>query len=117
MVSGNIPLLPPAGRVHRRWAQVSLRHDMHYYRSLVAALRGERIPPPGLLRGVETEPVRQPLSVLGVRRHARMTPEVPPDLRRYLEDDELARPGGESALCTVRPLFRHHRQHLRHLQP
>ena len=50
-------------------------------------------------RGVETEPVRQLVPVLGVQWDGRVLPEVPPDLGRHLEDDELVRPGGEPALA------------------
>src|SRR5579859_6406685 len=82
-------------------------YDRHEYLALPrgqfgvhsAAQRGEQVPPLGLPRGLETEPVRQPFPVLGVQRHARVSPEVPPDLVRNLEDDELVRPGGEPALA------------------
>src|SRR6516225_5757044 len=53
------------------------------------AQRGDQVPPLGLPRGVEAEPVRQPLPVLRIERDARVAPEVPPDLGRDLEDDEL----------------------------
>src|SRR5215471_8700199 len=62
------------------------------------AQRGEQVTPLSLLRGVEAEPVRQPLPAFGVKPDARVAPEVPPDLGRHLEDDELIRPGGEPAL-------------------
>ena len=64
-----------------------------------AAQRGEQVPPLGLSRGVETEPVRQLVPVLGVQWHTRVLPEVPPDLVRDLEDDELVRPCGEPAFA------------------
>src|SRR5262249_61441589 len=54
-----------------------------------AVQRGEQIPPLGLLRGVETEPVRQLIPVLGAKGDAGIAPEMPPDLGRDLEDDEL----------------------------
>lgn len=47
-----------------------------------AAQRGEQIPPLRLLGGAETEPVRQPLPVLGVQPHAR----VPPKCRLIFAD-------------------------------
>src|SRR6516165_7869215 len=68
-----------------------------------AAQRGEQVPPLGLPRGLETEPVRQLVPVLGVQWHARVLPEVPPDLVRHLEDDELVRPGGEPAFAPELP--------------
>ena len=46
----------------------------------------------------EPEPVGHPVPVLGVHRHCRVAPEVPPDLGRYLEHDELVGPGREPAL-------------------
>ena len=49
-----------------------------------AAQRGQRVPSLGLLRGLETAPVRQLVPVRGVQRHARGPPEVPPDLVRHL---------------------------------
>ena len=63
------------------------------------AHRGEQIPPLGLLSRVEAEPAGQPVPVLGVQRHGRVAPEVPPELGRHLEDDEFAGPGGELALA------------------
>jgi hypothetical protein len=62
------------------------------------AQRGKQIPPFRLVRGVHAEPGRQPVPVLGVQWHDGMPPEMPPDLGRHLEDDELVRPGGEPAL-------------------
>jgi hypothetical protein len=62
--------------------------------------RGQQVPPLGLLRGVEAEPVRQALPVLGIKPDAGVAPEVPPDLSRHLEHDELIRPGGEPALTS-----------------
>src|SRR5215470_2181518 len=68
-----------------------------------AAQRGEQVPPLGFPRGLETEPVRQLVPVLGVQWHARVLPEVPADLVRHLEDDELVRPGGEPAFAPELP--------------
>jgi hypothetical protein len=65
--------------------------------------RAEQVPPFGLARGVEAEPVRQPVPVLGVERDGRVAPEVPPDLGRHLEDDELIGPGREPALSPELP--------------
>ena len=65
--------------------------------------RAEQIPPLGLAGGVEAEPVRQPIPVLGVQRDGRVPPEMPPDLGRHLEDDELIGPGREPALSTELP--------------
>src|SRR5690242_15007460 len=48
------------------------------------AQRGQQVPPFGLVRGVETEPGRQPVPVLGIPRHGRVAPKVPPDLGRHL---------------------------------
>src|SRR5215469_18714487 len=50
------------------------------------------------MRGVEAEPVWQPLPALGIKPDAGVTPKVPPDLGRHLEHYELIRPGGEPAL-------------------
>src|SRR5262249_59692302 len=60
--------------------------------------RGTQLPPFGLLSGVKAEAARQPIPVLGIERDARVPPEMPPDLGRHLEDDELIRPGREPAL-------------------
>src|SRR5262245_8209903 len=89
----------------------SVDHDRDEYLTLPwgqlaghgAAQRGEQAPPLGLPRGFEPEPVRQPVPVLGVQRHGRMPPEVPPDLVRYLQDDVFVCPGGEPALAPELP--------------
>src|SRR5262249_9846063 len=62
--------------------------------------RPRRAPPLSLLRRVEAEPVRQPLPALRIKPDAGVTPEVPPDLGRHLEHDELISPGGEPALTS-----------------
>src|SRR5258706_2944885 len=55
-------------------------------------------PPLSLVHWVHPEPNRQPVPVLGFQRDGRVPPEVPPDLRRHLEDHEFVSPRGESAL-------------------
>src|SRR5262249_44861620 len=62
-----------------------------------------QVPPFGLLRRVKAKPARQPVPSLRIERDARVTPEVPPDLGRHLEDDELICPGREPALTPELP--------------
>jgi hypothetical protein len=89
----------------------AIKHDGHEHLTLPGgqlridrpAQRGQQLPQLGLVRGVETEPGRQPVPVLGIPRHGRVAPKVPPDLGRHLQDDELVRPGREPALAAELP--------------
>jgi hypothetical protein len=60
-----------------------------------AAQSGEQILPLRLVSRLETEPIGEPLPVLGLQRHRGRTPEVPTDLARNLKD--LYAPGAALA--------------------
>jgi len=54
----------------------------------------------GVIGGILTQPVRQPLPGFLFQHGMRMGPPVvPAQLRRHLEDDEAVSPGGEPALA------------------
>jgi len=91
---------PESARAHRDEDPALPRGQLLLHRP---AQRGQQVPPFGFPRGAEAEPVWQPIPVLGIQPDARVAPEVPPDLGRHLEHDELIRPGREPALATELP--------------